>query len=44
VISLDPAPMEIDKQIENFKRIEIRVPAYTVEGGKGNIQVRLSAK
>jgi len=44
VISLDPAPMEIDKQIENFKRIEIRIPTYTVEVGKGNIQVRLSSK
>ncbi|MFT4537394.1 MAG: hypothetical protein ACI9P5_004778, partial [Saprospiraceae bacterium] len=26
IISLDPAPLEIDKQIESFKRIEIRVP------------------
>jgi hypothetical protein len=44
IISLDPAPLEIDKQIESFKRIEIRVPAYTVESGTGNIQVRLSSK
>lgn len=44
IISLDPSPMEIDKHIEGFKRIEIRVPAYTVNRGKGNIQVRLSEK
>ncbi|MFT4569063.1 MAG: hypothetical protein ACI9FN_004033, partial [Saprospiraceae bacterium] len=44
IISLDPAPLEIDKQIESSKRIEIRVPAYTVESGTGNIQVRLSSK
>lgn len=44
IISLDPSPMEIDKQIEGFKRIEIRVPAYILKNGKGGIQVRLSDK
>lgn len=42
VISLDPAPLKLDKQIENLKRIEIRIPAWTVEGGKTDIKVRLS--
>jgi hypothetical protein len=44
IISLDPAPMEIDKQIENFKRIEIQYPVYLAQDGKGKIQVRLSNK
>ncbi|MBK5278639.1 MAG: heparinase II/III family protein [Bacteroidia bacterium] len=35
VISLDPPPMEIDKTMENLKRIEIRLPAYTVIEKKG---------
>jgi len=43
VISVDPPPMEIDKTIENFKRIEIRVPAWIFENNKGEIKVRLSA-
>jgi hypothetical protein len=42
VISLDPPPMEIDKTINNLKRIEIRVPAWTVKNGEGTIRVRLS--
>jgi len=44
IISLDPAPLEIDKQIESFKRIEIRIPAYVVKNGIENIKVRLSEK
>jgi hypothetical protein len=44
VISLDPAPMELDRQIENLKRLELRVPAWTLENGKGTIQVRLSGE
>jgi hypothetical protein len=42
VISLDPAPLELDRQIEGLKRLEIRIPAWTVEGEKTNIRVRLS--
>jgi hypothetical protein len=42
VISLEPPPLKIDKTIENLKRIEIRIPAWTVENGKGEIKVRLS--
>lgn len=45
VISLDPPPMELDRKIENLKRIEIRLPAYLFKegAGKGSIRVRLSA-
>jgi hypothetical protein len=42
VISLDPPPLSIDKTILNLKRIEIRNPAWTIEGGNGKIKVRLS--
>jgi len=42
VVSLYPAPLELDRQIEGLKRIEIRIPAWTIQGGKTNIKVRLS--
>ena len=42
VISLDPPPLEIDKTIENLKRIEIRVPAYLFKEREGAIRVRLA--
>jgi hypothetical protein len=41
VVSLYPAPMELDRQIENLKRIEIRIPAWTLKNGKGTLKVRL---
>ena len=44
VLSLDPPPMEIDKTIENLKRIELRVPKWILEGNAGQIKVRLSKK
>jgi hypothetical protein len=44
VISLDPPPMYFDKTIENLKRIEIRIPAWTIESGKINLKVRLSGE
>ena len=44
VVSLYPAPLKLDRQIEGLKRIEIRIPAWTIEGGKGNIKVRLSGE
>jgi hypothetical protein len=43
VVSLNPAPLELDRQIENLKRVELRIPAWTVEGGETHIKVRLSA-
>jgi hypothetical protein len=42
VISLDPAPLELDRQIKGLKRLEIRIPAWTIESGKTTIKVRLS--
>jgi len=42
VISLDPPPLEIDKTIENLKRLEIRIPAWTVKNNTGTIKVRLT--
>jgi hypothetical protein len=44
VISLDPPPLVFDKTIENLKRIEIRIPAWTIENGKTILKVRLSEK
>ena len=42
VVSLDPPPMELDRRIENLKRVEIRVPAWYFDGTEGAIRVRLS--
>jgi len=42
VVSLYPAPLKLDRQMEGLKRIEIRIPAWTLENGKGNIKVRLT--
>ncbi len=44
VVSLYPAPLELDRQIEGLKRIEIRIPAWTVENGKTTLKVRLSGE
>ncbi|MEX2513279.1 MAG: heparinase II/III family protein [Cyclobacteriaceae bacterium] len=42
VVSLDPAPLELDRQIEGLKRLEIRVPAWIIENGEDTIRVKLS--
>ncbi|MEP2294947.1 heparinase II/III family protein [Algoriphagus sp.] len=44
IVSLDPAPLELDRQIEGIKRIEIRVPAWTIQGDKTTIKVRLTGE
>ncbi len=44
VVSLFPAPLKLDRQIEGLKRLEIRIPAWTIEGGKTEIKVRLSGE
>ena len=41
VVSLYPAPLELDRQIKNLKRLEIRLPAWTIMNGKELIKVRL---
>lgn len=43
VISLDPAPLELDRQIEGLKRLEIGIPAYLIEDNTDVIKVRLKA-
>ncbi len=44
VVSLYPAPLELDRQIEGLKRIEIRIPAWTMTSEKESIRVRLSER
>ncbi len=44
IVSLYPAPLALDRQIEGLKRIEIRIPAWTVEGDTCNIKIRLSGE
>jgi hypothetical protein len=44
VVSLYPAPLKLDRQIEGLKRIEIRIPAWVLENGKGKLKVRLSGE
>lgn len=44
VISLDPPPLVLDKTMENLKRLELQIPAWTVENGKTNVKVRLTGK
>lgn len=42
IASLYPAPLELDRQIKDLKRIEIQIPAWTIKGNKTKIKVRLS--
>ena len=42
VISLSPPPLYLDTKKEGLKRLEIRIPAWTIEGENCNIKVRLS--
>ncbi len=42
VVSLYPAPMKLDRQIEGLKRLELRIPAWTIEENKTKIKIRLS--
>ena len=42
VVSLDPAPLKLDRQIAGLKRIELRIPAWTIENNKTSIRVRLA--
>jgi hypothetical protein len=44
IVSLYPAPLELDRQIEGLKRIEIRLPAWAVKTGAATMKVRLSGK
>jgi hypothetical protein len=42
VISLCPAPLELDRQVKGLKRLEIRIPAWTVEGDHCQLRVKLA--
>jgi len=42
VISLDPPPFKLDRQIDGLKRLELRVPAYMLQPGENSIEVKLS--
>ena len=42
VVSLYPAPLELDRQMKGLKRLEIQIPAWTIENNKETIRVRLS--
>ena len=42
VISLHPPPLFIDTMKKGLKRLEIRIPAWTIESGKTKIRVRLT--
>jgi hypothetical protein len=42
VVSLDPAPLEADRQIKGLKRLEIRIPAWTIKNANETIKVRLA--
>ena len=42
VISLNPPPIYVDTKKEGLKRLEIRIPAWTIEGENCTIRVRLS--
>ena len=44
VVSLYPAPLKLDRQIKNLKRLEIRIPAWIIENKKIKIEVRLAGE
>lgn len=41
IVSLDPPPLNLDRRIENLKRIELKIPASQVKDRKLDIKVRL---
>lgn len=42
LVSLDPAPLALDRQIEGLKRLEIRIPAWVLDK-ETRLQVKLQA-
>jgi len=42
VVSLNPPPHYLDAKKQNMKRLELRIPAWTMENGKTTIQIRLN--
>ncbi|MEC3879965.1 heparinase II/III domain-containing protein [Parapedobacter sp. 10938] len=41
VVSLDPAPLALDRQIKGLKRIELRIPRWTMKHASETIRIRL---
>ncbi len=42
VVSLDPAPLALDRQIKGLKRIELRIPRWTMAQTTETIRIRLA--
>lgn len=42
VVSLYPAPLELDRQMKGLKRLELRIPAWMIQNKKDKIKIRLS--
>lgn len=42
VISLDPPPLYLDAKLDGLKRLEIRIPAWSITDGNTKLRVRLS--
>lgn len=43
VVSLYPAPLELDRQIKGLKRVELRIPAWTIKDRETQILIRLTS-
>lgn len=44
VVSLDPAPLALDRQIKGLKRIELRIPRWTMKADTETIRIRLAGE
>ncbi len=44
VVSLDPPPLALDRQIDGLKRLELKIPASKVNGAQLDIKIRLSGQ
>lgn len=42
ILSLDPAPLALDRQIKGLKRIELRIPAWTMKKGRDVVKIKLT--
>jgi len=44
VVQLDPPPLQLDRNIEGLKRLEIRMPAYVFADPEQTLRIRLSGQ
>jgi len=44
IVSLHPAPLKLDRQMEGLKRLELRIPTWIVQDKKDKIKIRLSGE